>query len=283
MRLNDAPLDVRTGAANTFHSNWVASKNTAYWLTPTGDGVVGDSLRHRIRVIRDGKPTISVAEEADSTSRKRRHFTGNIQDDYGFSRLSFVWAFAEKGARTQADEASATSPEPQAQRRPQELDVPVGRQGAFFHTWEMGAIDWREGDVLECWFEVWDNDGVHGAKMTRSGTTRIAAPSQDDIREERNETAQSIEDNLDEASREAAELREAMEAMQERLREQGRNDLARPSSHGGFDGATKSASRQARSHAQGERAKDERANEFSKQEERILDKQEQLQNSWTTS
>ena len=63
------------GAANTFHSNWVASKNTAYWLTPTA-AVTGDSLRHRIRVIRDGKPTIRVAEEADSTSRKRRHFTG---------------------------------------------------------------------------------------------------------------------------------------------------------------------------------------------------------------
>ena len=147
MRLGDAPLEVRTGAANTFHSNWVASKNTAYWLTPTGDGVVGDSLRHRIRVIRDGKPTISVAEEADSTSRKRRHFTGNIQDDYGFSRLSFVWSFAERGARTQADEASATSPEPQAQEGRQELDVP-GSTRAFFHTWEMGAIDWL---LATCW------------------------------------------------------------------------------------------------------------------------------------
>ena len=254
MRLNDTPLDVRQGAANTFHSNWVASKNTAYWLTPTGVGLDGDSLRHRIRVIRDGKPTIRVVEEADSTSRKRRHFTGNIQDDYGFSRLSFVWAFAEKGAQLASNDAGAASETNDMNGGRTELDVVTGRQGTFFHTWDMRAIDWREGDVLECWFEVWDNDGVHGAKMTRSGTTRIAAPSQDDIREERNETAQTIEDNLEEASREAAELREAMEAMQERLREQGEmtwqdrqamEDLM----------AQQSASRKARSHAQGKRAK----------------------------
>ena len=102
-----------------------------------------------------------------------------------------------------------------------ELDVPTGRQGTFFHTWNMGELDWREGDVLECWFEVWDNDGVHGAKMVRSGTTRIAAPSKKKSVKERNETAESIEENLEEASQEAAELRGAMEAMQERLREQG--------------------------------------------------------------
>ena len=199
MRLNDAPLDVRAGAANTFHSNWVASKNTAYWLTPTGDGVTGDSLRHRI-------PRHPRRQTHDSRCRRSRQhlqeaqaFHGSVQDDYGFSRLTFVWAFAEKVARTVTDEANATTTASQENEGRMELEVPTGRQGTFFHTWEMGALDWREGDVLECWFEVWDNDGVHGAKMTRSGTTRIAAPSQDDIREERNETAKSIEDNLEEA------------------------------------------------------------------------------------
>ncbi len=277
MRLNDAPLDVRAGAANTFHSNWVASKNTAYWLTPTGDDVTGDSLRHRIRVIRDGKPTIRVAEEADSTSRKRRHFTGSVQDDYGFSRLTFVWAFAEKAARTATDEANATTTTSQANEGRIELDVPVGRQGTFFHTWEMGAIDWREGDVLECWFEVWDNDGVHGAKMTRSGTTRVVAPSQEDIREERNETAQSIEDNLEEASREAAELREAMEAMQERLREQGEMTWQDRQAMEDLMAQQKALQDKLEAMRKENERKDERANEFSKQEERILDKQEQLQ------
>ena len=222
MRLADTPMDVRQGAANTFHANWVASSNTVYWTTPL------ETRRPEIRSAtasgssRRQKPSIRVQEEADSTSRKRRHFTGTVQDDYGFSRLSFAWAFVERGARPASDDVASTDDKTTAVYDGRiELDVPSGRQGSFYHTWDMRDLDWQQGDVLE-WFELWDNDGVHGAKMVRSGTTRIAAPSQEDIREERNDTAESIEEGLEEASREAAELREAMEAMQERLREQWR-------------------------------------------------------------
>ncbi len=277
MRLADNPLDVRAGAASTYFANWVASSNTVYWVTPTGVEAMGDSLRHRIRVIRDGKPSIRVSEEQDSTSRKRRHFTGAIQDDYGFSRLTFAWAFVERTARQGLDEPLLAGDTPLETDGRVELDVPAGRQGTFFHTWDMGGLDWREGDVLECWIEVWDNDGVHGAKMVRSGTTRIAAPSQEEIREERNETADSIEENLEEASREAAELREAMEAMQERLREQGEMTWQDRQAMEDLMEQQKSLQEKLEQMREENERKDERANEFSKQEERILDKQEQLQ------
>jgi len=277
MRLADNPLAVRAGAANTYLANWVASSNTVYWVTPTGVEAMGDSLRHRIRVIRDGKPSIRVSEEQDSTSRKRRHFTGAIQDDYGFSRLTFAWAFVERASRQGLDEPLFAGDTPLETDGRVELDVAAGRQGTFFHTWNMGELDWREGDVLECWFEVWDNDGVHGAKMVRSGTTRIAAPSQEEIREERNETADSIEENLEEASREAAELREAMEAMQERLREQGEMTWQDRQAMEDLMEQQKSLQEKLEQMREENERKDERANEFSKQEERILDKQDQLQ------
>ena len=278
MRLADTPMDVRQGAANTYHANWVASSNTVYWTTPLGDEATGDSLRHRIRVIRDGKPSIRVQEEADSTSRKRRHFTGTVQDDYGFSRLSFVWAFVERGARPATDDVASTDDEATAVYDGRmELDVPSGRQGSFYHTWDMRDLDWQQGDVLECWFELWDNDGVHGAKMVRSGTTRIAAPSQEDIREERNDTAESIEEGLEEASREAAELREAMEAMQERLREQGEMTWQDRQAMEDLMEQQQALQEKLEKMREENERKDDRANEFSKQEERILDKQEQLQ------
>jgi len=277
MRLADNPMEVRAGAASTFLANWVASSNTVYWITPTGVDAIGDSLRHRIRVIRDGKPSIRVSEEQDNTSRKRRHFTGAIQDDYGFSRLTFAWAFVERASRQGLDEPLYAGDGPLETDGRVELSVPAGRQGTFFHTWDMGELDWREGDVLECWFEVWDNDGVHGAKMVRSGTTRIAAPSQEEIREERNETADSIEENLEEASREAAELREAMEAMQERLREQGEMTWQDRQAMEDLMEQQKSLQEKLEQMREENERKDERANEFSKQEERILDKQDQLQ------
>ena len=277
MRVADEWMDIRRGAANVHHVNWVATSNAAYWVTPIGDNLTGDSLRHRIRVIPDGKPSIRVTEQTDSTSRKLRHFTGNIQDDYGFSRLSFAWSFAERGARPIAQTSDTNFVSDAATSGRVELNVPAERQGTFFHTWDMRDLDWREGDVLECWFEVWDNDGVHGAKMVRSGTTLISAPNQKDIREERNEASNSIENNLEEASREAEELREAMKAMQERLREQGELTWQDRRAMEDLLEQQKALQDKLEEMRKANERKDDRSNEFSKQEERILDKQEQLQ------
>ena len=286
LRLGEESLEVRQGAANVFHANWVASDNALYWLTPLSEEAIGDSLRHRIRVIKDGKPSIRVTEASDSTSRKRQHFTGQIQDDYGFSRLVFVWTRSGPGGQGLPGTRNAEPVgvlEGGSQGGDEswggrvELEVPSGRQGTFFHTWDMAPLDWQEGDVLECWFEVWDNDGVHGAKMTRSGTTRIAAPTQDEIRQERDESSDSIEEDLEEASREAAELREAMEAMQERMREQGEMTWQDRQAMEDLLEQQKSLQKKLEQMRDENERKDERANEFSKQEERILDKQEQLQ------
>lgn len=113
--------------------------------------------------------------------------------------------------------------------------------------------------------------------MVRSATTRIAAPSQDEIRQERIETASSIEDDLEEASKEAAELREAMEAMQERLREQGEMTWQDRQAMEGLMQQQHALQEKLEMMREENERKDDRSNEFSKQEERILDKQEQLQ------
>ena len=65
----EANLDVRR-EAGTFRANWT-SGNALYWVTPVGADATGDSLRHRIGVIEDVKPSIRVTEDVDSTARKR--------------------------------------------------------------------------------------------------------------------------------------------------------------------------------------------------------------------
>ena len=221
LRLNDDLLDVRALAGNTYATEHLASTNASYWIKPLGAGGVADSIRHRIRVIRDGKPSIQVEEMQDSTSRKLRHFSGAAQDDYGFSRLDFVWQYTEVNQRVREDLVAADRPVAMQTGGREALAPPSGSRGSFFHTWDMTGLDWREGDVLECGFELWDNDAVNGAKMVRSRTTTVAAPSASDIEEEREQAAEDIEEGLKEAAEQAAELREAMDAMQERLREQG--------------------------------------------------------------
>ena len=275
---NDEALQTTRTTGKTFSTHAVATTNSTYWIAPVNAQLTGDSLRHRVRVIRDGKPSIRVEESRDSLSRKRMHFTGSVQDDYGFSRLTFVWEVVERGVATSEELVAAGGGGAPLSRARVELEVPSGRRGTFYHMWDLREMDWREGDVLEAWFEVWDNDAVHGAKRVRSTTTRLEAPSQTDLREERKNAAESLEENLQDAAREAAELREAMEAMQERLREQGemtwQDRQAMESLLEQQKGLQEKLEEMRRDNAK----KDDRANEFSKQEDRILDKQEQLQN-----
>lgn len=275
---NDEALQTTRTTGKTFSTHAVATTNSTYWIAPVNAQLTGDSLRHRVRVIRDGKPSIRVEESRDSLSRKRMHFTGSVQDDYGFSRLTFVWEVVERGVATSEELVAAGGGGAPLSRARVELEVPSGRRGTFYHMWDLREMDWREGDVLEAWFEVWDNDAVHGAKRVRSTTTRLEAPSQTDLREERKNAAESLEENLQDAAREAAELREAMEAMQERLREQGEMTWQDRQAMESLLEQQKVLQEKLEEMQRDNAKKDERANEFSKQEDRILDKQEQLQN-----
>lgn len=275
---NDEALQTTRTTGKTFSTHAVATTNSTYWIAPVNAQLTGDSLRHRVRVIRDGKPSIRVEESRDSLSRKRMHFTGAVQDDYGFSRLTFVWEVVERGVATSEELVAAGGGGAPLSRARVELEVPSGRRGTFYHMWDLREMDWREGDVLEAWFEVWDNDAVHGAKRVRSTTTRLEAPSQTDLREERKNAAESLEENLQDAAREAAELREAMEAMQERLREQGEMTWQDRQAMESLLEQQKDLQEKLEEMRRDNAKKDERANEFSKQEDRILDKQEQLQN-----
>ena len=275
---NDEALQTTRTTGKTFSTHAVATTNSTYWIAPVNAQLTGDSLRHRVRVIRDGKPSIRVEESRDSLSRKRMHFTGSVQDDYGFSRLTFVWEVVERGVATSEELVAAGGGGAPLSRARVELEVPSGRRGTFYHMWDLREMDWREGDVLEAWFEVWDNDAVHGAKRVRSTTTRLEAPSQTDLREERKNATESLEENLQDAAREAAELREAMEAMQERLREQGEMTWQDRQAMESLLEQQKDLQEKLEEMRRDNAKKDERANEFSKQEDRILDKQEQLQN-----
>ena len=46
------------------------------------------------------------------------------------------------------------------------------RKGAtaerFYHGWSIETLGIKAGDQVDYYFEVWDNDGVSGAKSSRS-------------------------------------------------------------------------------------------------------------------
>ncbi len=61
-----------------------------------------DSVSYSINVMPDQFPAIQVSEKVDSLNPKNIYFSGQIKDDYGFSRLNFYFK------RTGADSSGKT-------------------------------------------------------------------------------------------------------------------------------------------------------------------------------
>ena len=123
-----------------------------------------DSVRYRLRTLADRRPTIRVLEVSDSLSLNRIAFNGIVQDDYGFSSPS---AFRPPHARGDAEAHDA---------RPA-----LRREDSFIHFWNLTDAGVGLGDEVEYWFEVRDNDGVNGPKMTRSRTFVHQAPTAEEL------------------------------------------------------------------------------------------------------
>ena len=270
------PSPVLKGAAGVFTSSLRATESGPYWLVPTNQAVGAlDSLRYYLQVLADQPPRITASERIDSTAQSIRYFNGELSDDYGFSRLTFAYQWLEVGERPE-ELFVAESPTLNATNRIQ-LDSPEGRSDRFFFEWSLADLGIVQGDVLEYWFEVWDNDRIHGPKMARSTPRTFAPPSDMDIREERDRANADIEEQMRQARESAAELREEMEELRRQLAEDSEIDWKDERAMEELVKKQEELRESLEQLQQQNSEKDERANEFSPEEERILEKQEQLQ------
>jgi hypothetical protein len=144
-------------------------RNGPYRIVPRNSFVSNtDSLNHQIAVIADQFPSISVVETPDSVSTKALYFSGNIADDYGLSTLKFKFQIKENG-KTISEQSR-----PVAIKTNQIED-------SFFYLWNLKDIDVKPGQVLTYFFEVADNDGVNGAKISRSEIKTYQVPTQQQV------------------------------------------------------------------------------------------------------
>ena len=151
----------------TFSS--VIKNNAAYRVIPKNSFVsASDSLSHQITVITDQFPSITVTESPDSLSSKALYFSGGIADDYGFSSLKFNYSIKEEG-KTIAE-------------KNQTIAIKTNQlENAFFYLWDLNAIPLKTGQTIIYYFEVADNDGVNGAKISRSVIKTYQAPTSQEI------------------------------------------------------------------------------------------------------
>ncbi|MGF1922694.1 MAG: DUF4175 family protein [Bacteroidia bacterium] len=160
------PLSV---SENSVYFSSIIKNNATYRVIPKNTFVsASDSLSHQISVIKDQFPSIDVNETPDSLSSKALYFSGAIADDYGFTSLKLKYTVKEGGKNIE------------------EHVVPISiktnqLENAFFYLWNLSTLGVKPGQVVVYYFEVADNDGVNGSKVSRSAIQTYQAPSQQEV------------------------------------------------------------------------------------------------------
>ena len=165
-------------------------------------------LNYSIDVIEDQYPEIVTEFFPDSITYKSLILAGSISDDYGLSALRIN--YKKSGSK-------------KTHFIPLEINKKAGSQ-SFFANWDLDSLNLEAGQSLEVSLSVFDNDGVNGAKETRSPTYILKAPSDSEISSMIAEKQDQVEDNLDNSREKAEEIADRLEEIEERLKSEQKFD-----------------------------------------------------------
>lgn len=128
-----------------------------------------DTIKYAISVIEDVPPMIAVVEMHDSVYTDRVFFQGRIKDDYGFTKMEFK--MVKTNAQDTTKKEITTFP----------IALMSGAVQEFNYSTNLAEIELNPGDRLVYYFEVWDNDGIHGPKSATSQQFELEIPTEKEL------------------------------------------------------------------------------------------------------
>lgn len=192
---------------NIFTYSALLRKSFSYAVKPENMRMkISDSLVYSVNVVPDAYPMIQVDEMKDSLYEKRLYFRGAIKDDYGFSKVMFHYRSFNAKDTLQAIQMV--------------VEIPVNKsmtQQEFFHYFDMENLVTKPGDQVEYYFEVYDNDGINGSKMSRSQKMLFKAPSLNEIEKQTEDNNKDIKDEMEKTIRDAQKLQKQIKDLNKKL------------------------------------------------------------------
>jgi myosin heavy subunit len=256
------PYEALLVAENQFRFTKKAKESLYYKVLVSNNKVAPkDSLNYMFKVLKDAYPIVDASEVVDSTQLKMKYFKGEIRDDYGFEKLLFV---IENG-HTGWDSII-----------PLKININVNKDN-FFFVFDMRDNQMGVEDYFEYHFEVYDNDGVNGSKMSQSRSFEFKIPSKEELQEQQEEKTEELKADLEQSVNLAKELQEEFEQLRKKLLTKEELSWEDKQQIKGVLDKQRLLEKSIDYVAQQNKKKNAMKEQFSKQDQRILDKQTQLQ------
>ena len=198
---------------NTFVLNRRLMQNSTYSVSLKNGQIAAPSvIQYNVQVIPDRFPQISVDRIQDTVTYNYIALSGQISDDYGFSKLRLNYKISRSGKDS-----------PTYSR-----DILVNRSTTsqnFVYNWSLDSLKLGQDDKLEYYVQVWDNDGVNGAKSSRSNQLNFVIPSSAEIQKQVDKSAEKTEQQIDEALSKTQAIKKELNQMEDRMRTKKSSDF----------------------------------------------------------
>ena len=178
--------------------NYSFSMNESYNLVVRSSNAFasnGDRFPLKIQMIPDAYPDI-VCEMIEDEMGRQFYFSGAVADDYGFSRLAMVYKIIDQQTKEESKRFF--------------IDLPLQRNSRqdFYYLFEADSFNLSAGDLVEAYFQVWDNDAVNGSKSRKTTTFNLQVPGVEVLDSIADSREKNILNEMDKTLAESEQIRE---------------------------------------------------------------------------
>ena len=179
----DSVFKTKHANENTYVQKLTALESFSYSFVASNNFVHGnDTITYFVQVVKDEYPKISTKEYVSKSFIGYTQVTGTISDDYGFHSLKLFY--------------KSSNPDSLAWiGKNLQIDPSVTNQ-YFSYNFNLIDMGLKPGEGLNYYFEVRDNDALHGFKKTISIKGYVELPSNEDIEKSADSTADKIKQSM---------------------------------------------------------------------------------------
>lgn len=205
LQFGDESITPEEMSSTLYSYTRVMDVSSAYEISLSNQyGTNRDPIIFEAEVIPDNPPELSVDVYRDSVMYKFVALRGDLQDDYGITRLALY-------TRNRTLNASGSFSN-------QPIEVTRQPNQRFYYQWDLDSLASLPGTELEFYVQVWDNDGFNGRKATKSPTYVWKIPGDEEIQENLDRIAEQTENKINETLQSAQDLEERVKEAEERMR-----------------------------------------------------------------
>ena len=172
-----------------------------------------ETIQYNIEVIPDEYPKINLDQLSDTILYQYLIFGGNISDDHGIYDLKIHYRKYQN--------------QPATNNLFKHLNLKIDdtkSSQSFYYHWKLDEFNLQNGEKLEYYLEVRDNDAINGIKATKTTHYTFEIPSINKLRNDLKNSSESTENQIDKTLLEAKELNKELEKIDNKLK--GKKELS---------------------------------------------------------